>query len=307
MATNVFNSYSEYNVQQAVPGNVPWAKGISDSFLKFGWARTSDTGQVDWPTNPPVPPAGEIEKPLGYEIWAMTDPFQTTCPCFIKVEYCIQWQSNYYSRSMIYLTIGTGTDGKGNLTGTVGTREKMFTDAQGGIYWANSYLSGDTCSLTAAIWLRPDSGMNQWFFSIERLRNPAGEVTDAGVLFTVFYARSPFPISTVILKNGKIQRRYIPSPYSPPTFSLTDSNLIVRPIPWQAWGPEGMIAQSSGSVYHYLALDLPCRLNSINMKTNGVSHKYLPLAYSTGNIFTDGAFTSIKLNNICSSFLMRWE
>lgn len=87
-----------------------WGKDYSDHLALVGLVRTADTGQIDWST---VLRPGAINTAAGYEIWRFDDTLQATAPIFIKIEY---GTFNVLDRPAIWLTIGRGSDGAGNIT-----------------------------------------------------------------------------------------------------------------------------------------------------------------------------------------------
>ena len=87
-----------------------WCQHIHDT-LALGWVQTADTGQID---------LGTVAKPAaanakqGYEIWRMDDALQGTYPCYIRLDYGAGSSAAYLG---LWLTLGTGSDGAGNITG----------------------------------------------------------------------------------------------------------------------------------------------------------------------------------------------
>ena len=90
-----------------------WASAIS-AFLQTagsGLSQTTDTGQVNWSTIASVPTSGNYV----YEMYKNTDALTTF---YFKIEYGTGSSS---SNPKIRLSIGTGTNGAGALTGFVTT------------------------------------------------------------------------------------------------------------------------------------------------------------------------------------------
>lgn len=92
-----------------------WGGALSNALQSCGLTKTADTGQIDWNTvmRPGVNGVG------GYEIYAFNDALQATAPVFIKIEYGTGGNASY---PQIWITVGTGSDGAGTLTGLVSTR-----------------------------------------------------------------------------------------------------------------------------------------------------------------------------------------
>lgn len=91
-----------------------WVQFISDNLQTAGFIKTADTGQVDTAT---------VTRPLavstyqGYEIRRMDDALQASVPVFIKIEYGSL--NNAATNPAIRLTIGTGSNGSGTITGSI--------------------------------------------------------------------------------------------------------------------------------------------------------------------------------------------
>lgn len=89
-----------------------WGLALSGAFTSAGLTQTADTGQINWVT---VVRAG-INANAGYEIFRFNDTNQATAPVFIRVDY---GTNAAVDRPRVLVTIGTGTNGAGTITGTV--------------------------------------------------------------------------------------------------------------------------------------------------------------------------------------------
>lgn len=83
-----------------------------------GLIKTGDTGQIDWLTAV-VPTV--IHTVAGFEMYRFDDALQATKPVFIKIEYGYGFA---LSVPTLFVTVGTGTNGSGTLTGTVSLRKR---------------------------------------------------------------------------------------------------------------------------------------------------------------------------------------
>lgn len=85
-----------------------WGAEFKASLIAIGLTNTADTGQIDWTTvlNP-------VSGSAGYEIWRFNDALQSTKPIFIRFDF------GTLSAGVpgIWVQVGTGSDGAGNLTG----------------------------------------------------------------------------------------------------------------------------------------------------------------------------------------------
>ena len=95
---------------------------IRDGITGLGWVKTSDTGQIDSTT---VLKPTAVSTVAGYDIFRMADSLQATAPFFLKVEYgSATANASYFAW---WITVGTGTNGAGALTGNVSTRAVFVT------------------------------------------------------------------------------------------------------------------------------------------------------------------------------------
>ncbi len=93
-----------------------WGSAISAGLAAAGFVKSADTGQIAWAT---VALPTALGVPNNYEIWKFNDTLSATKPVFIKIEYSIFVTGG---SPAIGITVGTGSDGLGNLTGKVGAR-----------------------------------------------------------------------------------------------------------------------------------------------------------------------------------------
>lgn len=91
---------------------------IADALKAVIGPRTANTGQIDFATTTYVGTANTV---AGYEIYSFAAS-GTAPQLFLKVEYGNDAVSN---QAGVWMQIGTGTDGAGTLTGTVGPRYRI--------------------------------------------------------------------------------------------------------------------------------------------------------------------------------------
>lgn len=133
-----------------------------------GFIRTSDTGQID-PATVVKPAASGIG---GYEIWRFNDSAQATKPIFFKLEYAV---GASVARLTLWITIGTGSDGVGNITGVRIARNSLgygTTTATLQDVW----VAGGEGYLTSGVYVGPTTGSTAIGWFIERTRLPSGLV-----------------------------------------------------------------------------------------------------------------------------------
>lgn len=132
------------------------AEFITFLFTTLGATQTSDTGQINTST---VTRAAVINTAAGYVIGRFNDTAQSTSPIFFKLEFGTG--TTQPTNPAIWITVGTGSNGSGTLTGTVGTRvacgnfgapSSLITafitcgcyNATAGVLWVNWKQGGST-------------------------------------------------------------------------------------------------------------------------------------------------------------------
>jgi hypothetical protein len=88
-----------------------WGLELSTKLAAAGLVQTADTGQINWTTV--TRPGASTE--AGFEVWRMNDALQATAPVFFRIGY---GTNSGTTGPRIQVTVGTGTDGAGTLTGT---------------------------------------------------------------------------------------------------------------------------------------------------------------------------------------------
>ena len=88
-----------------------WGQGVSTALTAVGLTQAADTGQIDLTT---VTRPGTTTA-AGYQIWRFNDTLQGSAPIFIKLEY---GTSNIATVPALWVTVATGSNGSGTLTGT---------------------------------------------------------------------------------------------------------------------------------------------------------------------------------------------
>jgi hypothetical protein len=208
MATRFSNTLQNSNSTDALER--AWAQFIFDTFVTSGlWVQTADTGQVTISTIAHATIANTYQ---GYHIYKMADTLQATKPCFLRMEFGASSASNLSPAFKI--TIGTGTDGAGNITGTL-FGPAIVTTALNTTTGCNSYGSADTNRAQLLLFCQ---GTAHLVFSIERTHDATtGADTGDGFLLTyqdttpgtltawinsAFGAQPPQERWTVVLSNN---------------------------------------------------------------------------------------------------------
>lgn len=96
-----------------------WGSDLAASLAAVGLVKTSDTGQINWTT---VTRAA-ANNYAGYEIWRYPDS-----TIFMKWEY---GSANNISSPAVRVSVGTGSNGSGTLTGTVSAANPIHSSDSG--------------------------------------------------------------------------------------------------------------------------------------------------------------------------------
>jgi hypothetical protein len=150
-----------------------WGSYVAARFLAVGLVQTADTGQINWTTVLAPVAANTVQ---GYEIWRFADTLQATAPVYFKVQYGSG--SSSANNPLMQFTFGTGSDGAGNLTGTLST-----TMAAGFTAYATAgslFGSGSTNRFCMVTFNGATQGL---YFGFERTLDSSGEPTSEGVWF----------------------------------------------------------------------------------------------------------------------------
>lgn len=185
MATNqsflLFDNTSDPNFRS-------WGSAVSAIFDSAGWTKTSDTGQVNW-TTVTTPASGswvyEIRQPA-------SDPLQTGATAYyIKVEYGTKTTAQTPN---MRLTIGTGTNGSGTLTGFVAGPFNILNNSAAttglGLATFECDFSWDSSRFVALMWRTTLNAAAIGVFMIERTKNTDGTDSSDGVTLLIGYAPS---------------------------------------------------------------------------------------------------------------------
>lgn len=89
-----------------------WAQGVIDTLKASNLVQTADSGQLADPVVAARPATGAS---AGYWVFRMNDAQQANFPLYFKIEVGL---GSSASVAQMWVTIGTGTDGAGVITGT---------------------------------------------------------------------------------------------------------------------------------------------------------------------------------------------
>lgn len=91
-----------------------WALALSTAVKAVGLTQTTDTGQVTWGS---VAHPGTTNTKVGYEVYSFNDSSQSANPIFFRIDYGTG-ASTSGANPNTWLTVGTGSNGSGTITGT---------------------------------------------------------------------------------------------------------------------------------------------------------------------------------------------
>lgn len=100
-----------------------WVTEIGQGMLNIGLTQTGDTGQMAIPCTTVF--GGATTTVYGYYMFRFNDALQGSAPIFFKIEVGVGSNVNI---PLVYLTVGTGTNGSGTVTGVVMTRCAIYNN-----------------------------------------------------------------------------------------------------------------------------------------------------------------------------------
>jgi len=170
-----------------------WGSAISAEMTAMGWAKTADTGQVNW-TTVTVPATGV----LVYEIWEpVSDPLQTgSTKYYVKLEYG-NWNTGANAPGF-RAQLGTGTNGAGTLTGiTTVARGNAGTGYTIATLPAECNFCGDISRIGMMLWRDTNASYNGGgagvlVLCIERTKTAAGVDSPDGVTIVTLNPQDTF-------------------------------------------------------------------------------------------------------------------
>lgn len=199
-----------------------WSLFIKDLMVTTGgWVQTGDTGQMNFVTVT-APAAGNAKQ--GYIVVRMADSLQATSPIYIRIDF---GSGSAALVPGIWVTIGTGSDGVGNITtkrfdggavagATVSSGANSATAS-------NSYGSASTNRVQCCLFVQTTS--RQLCFNIERSKDSTGADTGDGILFYHNNGTSAFNKQLYVVMGAAAQPtaeagfQYILSTVNPSSFS----------------------------------------------------------------------------------------
>lgn len=164
MSTNNYSTVVEHTSDATFRA---WGSALSAALAAVGLTQTADTGQINWTT---VTRPG-TNTAAGYEIWRFNDTLQGTAPIFIKLEY---GTNSTATGPQVWITVGTGSNGSGTITGQSSTRTTAFNNGapSSTVTPYPTYVCYNaTEGFLGVMWKMGSTGASSWgkgFFAVAR-------------------------------------------------------------------------------------------------------------------------------------------
>lgn len=179
-----------------------------------GWVYVSQTGDAD-PTT--LTHTASTNTKVGFRVYRMADTLQSTNPVYMRVD----WGSGATSSNFAFwITLGTGTDGSGNITGSVLAATQIVNASQLSSQTSNSYGSADTNRASIAMFIQNSNSGYPLVFTIERTKDSNGSDTGDGLLLAWNNNSSQFGNNRYLILAGGTQ----PSQETGMSYILTQKN-----------------------------------------------------------------------------------
>src|SRR3974390_2157515 len=177
--TNVpafFNSAADFQA---------WVSGLHTMLGAAGMAQTGDTGQIN-PSSVAAPTTSN--QPMGFEIWRFSDTLQSSVPIYIKFEYGSGAPDGSGRAPGLWMTVGSGTNGSGTLTGQISQRANSSSaQVKSAGVTLPTYVCQSSDGGDLMIASNIDIASNQFgmAFFLSRTRDQNGVCTNDGVIFSM--------------------------------------------------------------------------------------------------------------------------
>lgn len=191
-----------------------WGSDFAAKLLAVGLIHTADTGQINWVT---VNRAA-INSAAGYEIWRFDDAMQATAPIFLKIEY---GSGSAQTIPAVWVTVGTGTDGAGTITGTATARTSVYINGAPAALTRPRYMCHVSGSFGCVFHYNTSTNIPVFAFIVARTVDATGTPSADGC---VLYARGTNTSATVV---GVVQALRFAATAATFTASATDFTTLI--------------------------------------------------------------------------------
>lgn len=151
-----------------------WGSELNAKFAAVGMVQTADTGQINWST---VAIPGAANTAAGYEIWKLSSG-----NLYFKIEY---GTGQTVAIPSMWITVGTGSNGSGTLTGQLNTRAAMGASNAAITNTSTNYQSylcatANYFGLSWKIGSASTANMPRQFTAVAQTVDATGTATSAG-------------------------------------------------------------------------------------------------------------------------------
>jgi hypothetical protein len=265
-----------------------WGSAINAKLASMGLINTADTGQINWTT---VLASTVTNTSQGYEIWRFNDSLQSTVPIFLKIEYGC---GTAVANPSLWITVGSGSNGSGTLTGVLTPRQQISCTATAGAI--THFWSGDTNRV--AITAFGAGSATSFFLGIERTVDTGGNITAEGALLIIKHVGN----------WNQIAWNQITGPYTA-TWELSLGAMGASLAPFGSFGAQIAIYP----IYHNKGIFMNPGLNAlvyegplittgsvVSFTIYGVTHTFMPLGATVSGTVGRGGFGT-------PAIMMRYE
>lgn len=246
-------------------------------FAAIGLVRVPFTGEIN-PSTVAAPTTPNTIR--GYEIWRFDDALQATAPVYLKVGYGCASTGNF----RLSLSVGTGTDGAGALTGAVTpTMVMSMGDTSANVY--ATYVSGDSGRLLLRFW--PElNAYSMDLISVERIPSATGQSSGDGIVAWLSSSQYFNEAHSIRFADGRVDS-YTSAPYlistiPPGSSGAVDADVPLYPV--RAW-----VGRRETRPLHNLLAYHGADIAAGNLIAvtcwDGVVRRYLPLGISISNSY----------------------
>lgn len=281
------------------------AEVITAMFTLVGLTQTADTGQINTAT---VTRPGTANTVAGYVIGRFNDTLQSTVPIFFKLEFGTGGTAT--TSPNMWLTVGTGSNGSGTITGTTTTRNTIV----GGVAASNvtTYISrwcyNTSDGIVAFAWKIGATAADLGGFALGRTCDNTSAPTNQGYLLFIQGAGVVTPggspgisvmynfVSTLLTTGSPfINSNLNWNPFANTTTIVGGATVYVLPFfYYDAAGPSWMAFMGTGFASEFTSG------TSVSLAMVGsTAHTFMPVP---------GLWVSTSIGNMgLALFLMPWE
>lgn len=272
MSTGTCTTNSYFNATGAGGTCNVFMTALMNVLTAGGWVRTADTGQTSNYS------AVNMAATATYQVWRMGDALQATNPVFLRIDTLAN------SQFVGDLTVGTGSNGSGTITGQIGPKIRVGPGSYNNLTSMPSYFCATNNTLQVYAF-HSATATYPFYFSLERTRDGAGNPSSDGMVVVAKDSGSArqfyIPFTGSWVQMGEV-KCFFPTGA---TSMANGANVVVAPI---------LVATSSSlknpmvSSLVYASADLT-QFNPTTIPVLGTNHTYLPTGYSIGSALSPSA------------------